>query len=148
MVIHHFICYGDCSCSTYVAGSRGKTIHLFQKFSSTGESVTRQTDAGKLENPNVGVFLQKKSKKSIFSIKKKKIKNISVFISFLFNFLFTSKMSGQIQYVLWQFILFPICTQFLSIFQKDGSGKKNKKKKSILQIFKWLLPISALLKTH
>lgn len=147
MVIHHFICYGDCSCSIYVAGSRGKTIHLFQKFSSTGESVTRQTNAGKLENLNVGVFLQKNLKRVFFSIKKKDKKYFSVHI-FLFNFLFTSKMSGQIQYVLWQFTLFPICTQFLSIFQKDGSGKKNKKKKSILQIFKWLLPISALLKTY
>lgn len=67
MVIHHFICYGNCSCSTYVAGSRGKTVHLFQKFSSTrGKLVPKQTSVNKLENPNMQ-FCQKKSNKSIFS---------------------------------------------------------------------------------
>lgn len=55
-------------------------------------------------------------------------------------------MSGQIQYVLCQSILFPICTQFLSILKKmDQTGKTKQK---MLWICKHFLPVLVSLKTY
>lgn len=139
MVIHHFICYGDCSCIILYTGSRNKTIPLFKKlpqFSSKHKSLFQcRLTMRRRTIPKPG--FAKRTKRNIltfFFFYKMRI--ILVFWSFLFNFLMMSKKKKKknewvdIQYVFCQSILFSICTQFLSILKKDRSDEKKNKSKT------------------
>lgn len=94
MVIHHFICYGDCSCIILYTGSRNKTIPLFKKlpqFSSKHKSLFQcRLTMRRRTIPKPG--FAKRTKRNIltfFFFYKMRI--ILVFWSFLFNFLMMSK---------------------------------------------------------